>query len=103
MQTLITGKKLIDYVNKNGKKVEGYKIFCLSFSKGVEGFASGAYYIPKSNKKLYDIVNNLSYIDNTYDIVEMSFSVDIESQTSVLDDIHWCESRKWENDWYSIL
>lgn len=98
MKALITGKKLIDYVNKNGKKVEGYKIFCLSFSKGLEGLASGSYYISKSNKYLYDIVNNFSYVDGTYDVVELSFSMDIESQISVLDDIKWIESRKWDND-----
>lgn len=98
MKAFITGKKIIDYVNKNGKKVEGYKIFCLSCGKGVEGIASGSYYIPKANKKLYDIVNNFSYADGTFDIVDMSFSVDIDNQISVLDDIHWYESRKWDND-----
>ena len=98
MKTLIIGKKLIDYVNKNGKKVEGYKIFCASFSKGVEGLASGAYYIPKSNKKLYDMVSSMSYVDSTYDIVELSFVVDMETQTPILDDINWCDSRKWECD-----
>ena len=98
MKTLITGKKIIDYINKNGKKVEGYKIFCASVSKKVEGFSTGSYYIPKSNKKLYDIVSNFSYIDGTYDIVDLSFSIDMENQIPILDDIRWIDSRKWEDD-----
>lgn len=98
MKTLITGKKLIDYINKNGKKVEGYKIYCLALSDSVEGFVSASYYIPKSNKKLYDIVNNLSFVDGTYDIVDLLFVIDMETQTPKLCDILYFNSRKWEND-----
>ena len=98
MKTLIVGKKLIDYVNKNGKKVEGYKVYCNSLGKGVDGFVASSYYISKSNKKLYEIVDKLSYSDNTYDIVDLFFIVDIESQTPVLDDIKWLESVRWSND-----
>jgi len=96
MKSLIIGKKKINYVNQQGKQVEGYKVFVNSNNKTVNGLVASSYYIPKSKKDLYVCVENMDFSDSVYIVCDLDFDVDLENQKATLAGIVEHEIRKWE-------
>lgn len=68
MKCVYIGKQHLDYVNKDGKRVQGINLHCTGISRKVEGTACSVLWVSKTDP-IYEEVLKLPYgkLDIDYD------------------------------------
>lgn len=62
MKAKYVGKQMMDYVNKDGKRIQGVNMHLLGKSRKVDGTAVSVLYVSKTDP-IYDTVLQLPYAD----------------------------------------
>ena len=87
MNAYLIGKQKINYTNKEGKQVEGYKLHINYQDQYTEGLACNAYYVGKNQIEVYSIVDKMTFSDARKYLVDLDFNINLDTNKAYLNTI----------------
>jgi len=89
MNVIVTGKKMVDFVNDDGSKVQGISLYYFGKGQNIDGYGTNKIYIGKDSK-IYDVIKKVNLSIPQY--ADFTYNVDPFRKSTYLENIEFIEA-----------